>query len=95
MPPHEILEGVMMLCFGASWPMQIIKTIRVKNPTGKSFLFLFLLMIGYLAGMAGKLFAEEIPNVIWFYLLNFLMVSTDMGFSLYYKWKLDRKNAEL
>ena len=33
-------EGLMLICFGVSWPPAIIKTIRVKNPKGSSKLCL-------------------------------------------------------
>ena len=36
--PHY-LEAAMLICFGASWPFAIIKTVRAKNPAGKSYLF--------------------------------------------------------
>ena len=35
MEAAQILEGIMLIVFGASWPAQIIKTIRVKNPAGE------------------------------------------------------------
>ena len=38
-----IWEALMMFAFGFSWPMQIIKTVRTKNPAGKSLVFLFLI----------------------------------------------------
>ena len=46
----SIWEIIMVICFGCSWPFSILKTIRVKNPTGKSYLFMSLIIIGYLAG---------------------------------------------
>ena len=48
-------EGIMLICFGVSWPPAIIKTLRVKNPQGKSFIFLSLVLIGYLCGICGKI----------------------------------------
>ena len=40
-------EGLMLICFGVSWPPAIIKTLRVKNPAGKSFIFMMLVLTGY------------------------------------------------
>lgn len=31
MDNFNIFEAVMMICFGASWPFSLIKTIRVNN----------------------------------------------------------------
>lgn len=50
----SIFELIMLICFGVSWPFAIIKTVRVKNPTGKSYLFLCLVVIGYVAGCLHK-----------------------------------------
>ncbi len=73
----SFFEAVMMICFGASWPLAILKTIRAKNPAGKSLLFLWLISIGYVAGIINKLLQPETDWVIWLYLLNLLMVLTD------------------
>lgn len=83
----NFLEALMLLAFGASWPAQILKTIRVKNPAGKSFIFLYLVQAGYLAGIASKLVSGKITWVIWLYLLDLIMVAIDTGLSHYYIWK--------
>ena len=36
----SVWEVIMLICFGFSWPFAILKTVRVKNPAGKSYLFL-------------------------------------------------------
>ena len=72
----DIFEAVMMICFGASWPMSIWKTVKVKNPVGKSRIFLWLVEIGYLAGIIYKLSRPD--WVITLYILNALMVATDI-----------------
>ena len=46
----SVWEVIMMVCFGFSWPFAIVKTIRAKNPAGKSYLFLTLIIVGYAAG---------------------------------------------
>ena len=46
---NSIFEAIMLICFGFSWPFAIVKTVRVKNPTGKSYLFMTLIIIGYIA----------------------------------------------
>jgi hypothetical protein len=81
-------EGIMLICFGASWPTAIFKTLRVKNPKGKSFLFMSLVMIGYVSGIIGKVESQQetsFSNVItWLYVLNLFMVATDFILCLYY-----------
>lgn len=82
-----IWEALMMIAFGFSWPMQIIKTIRTKNPAGKSLLFLFLIFGGYVAGIIHKI-TGNCDWVIFIYALNLLMVGTDLAFTLYYKSRI-------
>lgn len=80
----SVLEAGMMLCFGASWPFQVAKTYKTKEVKGKSILFLWLVEIGYILGMLHHiLYAPD--SVVFLYLLNFLLVGTDM--TLYYRYK--------
>ena len=84
-------EGVMLICFGISWPPAIIKTLRVKNPKGKSFVFLSLVLVGYMCGIIGKVSLQGggcLRNwVFWLYVLDFSMVATDYILSVYYTIK--------
>ena len=81
----EILEIVMILCFGASWPFNVAKSFRARTARGKSLLFLILIEVGYIAGVAAKLtnpvymaaFGEK-WYVLFFYVLNFTMVGVDV-----------------
>lgn len=81
-------EAIMLFCFGASWPTAIVKTLRVKNPKGKSFLFMSLILIGYVSGIIGKAVSLKLACfstfVFWLYVLNFAMVATDLVFCVYY-----------
>ena len=82
----EILEIVMVLCFGASWPFNVYKSYRARSAKGKSLLFLILIEVGYVAGIASKFmnpaymadFGEK-WYVLVFYVLNFTMVAVDLG----------------
>ena len=90
-------EAIMLICFGASWPPAIIKTLKVKNPKGKSFIFLSLVTFGYFCGIVGKITKDgccALNNpVFWLYVADFVMVATDFLFSVYYTIK--RKNMDL
>ena len=88
----RIFEAVMMVCFGVSWPLSIWKTYKVKNPAGKSIAFLWLIISGYLCGIAGKIAAGRIDWVIGLYALNAAMVGTDLF--LVYLYRARRKAAE-
>ena len=92
----EILETIMIVSFGASWPMNVIRSYKVRTAKGKSVAFLLLILFGYVAGITGKLinpaymaqFSEK-WYVLFFYCLNFVMVSVDLA--LYFRnRKLDK-----
>ena len=80
----EILEIIMIVSFGASWPMNVLKSYKARTAKGKSVAFLLLILFGYVAGITSKLvneaymaqFAEK-WYVLFFYCLNFVMVSVD------------------
>jgi hypothetical protein len=81
----EILEIAMVLCFGASWPMNVLKSYRARSTKGKSLVLLCLIFIGYIAGIASKLmndaYMAEFASkwyVLFFYVLNLLMVWADL-----------------
>ena len=95
----EILEITMVLLFGCSWPTNLITSYKARTAKGKSLLFLVLVIIGYIAGIASK-FANETYMasfaqkwyVLVFYIINLIMVLMD--FALYFRNRqLDKKNA--
>ena len=73
----SIFEAGMLLCFGASWPAAVAKTYRTKNVKGKSRLFLWLVIIGYICGMVHKILFN-FDLVFYLYVLNALLVATDL-----------------
>ena len=89
-----ILEAVMIISFGCSWPLNIIKSLQTRSTKGKSLPFLLLIDFGYVAGIVGKLLVCDQPGFKWwvfaFYVLNFVMVTTDLF--LYFKhWRAEKK----
>ncbi|MBQ3497752.1 MAG: hypothetical protein IJA87_01350 [Clostridia bacterium] len=81
----EIAEVIMIVCFGASWPFNVIKSYKARTAKGKSPVFLCLIIIGYIAGIVSKFLNEaymaaigEKWYVLFFYFLNLLMVSADL-----------------
>lgn len=51
----EFFEILMLIAFGASWPLTVIKSLKTKSTKGKSALFLMLIIFGYLCGITAKL----------------------------------------
>ena len=79
MEVYELMEIFMILSFGCSWPMNVIKSYRARTTKGKSIGFLILILIGYLCGIIGKLMTPSFKwYVLFFYVLNFLMVTVDL-----------------
>jgi len=73
----EILEVVMVVSFGISWPLSIIKSYRARTTKGKSIIFLCFILLGYACGIASKIASHNITYVIFFYIINFVMVFID------------------
>lgn len=88
----EIFEIAMVLSFGVSWPLSIIKSYKARTAKGKSLPFLVLIFFGYICGIIAKLTAGSFKfYVLFFYILNFLMVGIEL--LLYWRnYKLDKKN---
>lgn len=70
-------EIIMLICFGAAWPVSIYKSYTSKQTGGKSIFFLVIIITGYIAGIFHKLF-YNFDNVIYLYILNAFMVFIDM-----------------
>ena len=95
----EIMEVVMIVSFGASWPLNVLKSYRARTTKGKSLAFLLLIFFGYIAGIVSKLinpvYMASIGQkwyVLFFYVLNFIMVGADL--IMYVRNRnLDKKNG--
>ena len=91
----EILEIIMIVSFGASWPLNVMKSYKARTTKGKSLAFLLLILFGYVAGILSKFLNPEFNfaakwYVVFFYILNFIMVAADTA--LYYRnYRLDKK----
>ena len=87
----EILEIGMVVLFGLSWPMNVIKSYKVRTAKGKSLMFLLFIFVGYIFGISAKLIAPSFKwYVLFFYVLNFIMVGIDLLLYIRNK-KLDKK----
>lgn len=81
----EILEVIMLVLFGASWPANVMRSYKSRTAKGKSLLFLVLIETGYAAGIISKLINPAYMAdfgrkwyVLFFYCLNFIMVAADI-----------------
>lgn len=86
MTVSEIFEIIMVVCFGFSWPISVIKSYKARSTKGKSLAFIVLIDIGYVFGIVGKLISGSYKwYVLFFYILNFCMVAADI--CLYFRNK--------
>ena len=50
----EICETIMLICFGLSWPISLVKNIKLKSAKSMNVQFTLLIIVGYLAGITAK-----------------------------------------
>lgn len=74
----EILESVMLICFGLSWPMSLIKNIKAKSAKNMSLKFILLIIAGYIAGISAKIIKGSSSYVLAVYILNLVIVSANV-----------------
>lgn len=98
----NLLEALMILCFGLSWPISIRKSWISKTAKGKSLFFEFFIWVGYIFGILRKILLWLDANLAgtthdwlfylgWvFYIINLIEISIDMA--LYFRnVKLDKQ----
>ena len=71
----EICETIMRICFGLSWPVSLIKNIKLKSAKGMNLQFILLITFGYVAGITAKILNKQFNFVFAMYIINILMVS--------------------
>ena len=75
----ELFEILMIVSFGFSWPLNVIKSYKARTTKGKSLAFLLLIFAGDICGITSKLIAPTFKwYVMFFYVLNLLMVGLDL-----------------
>ena len=86
----SILETVMLMCFGFSWPLNVIKAYKAKTAKGTSLPFILLIITGYIAGIAAKVITGQINYVLIAYIVNLAIVS--LNIAIYFRnVSLDKK----
>ena len=88
----SILETIMLLCFGVSWPLNVIKAYKEKTAKGTSLPFILLIITGYIAGISAKIISNQINYVLIAYVLNLAIVSVNVV--IYFRnTSLDKKRS--
>lgn len=99
----SLMEMMMVILFGLSWPLNIVKAWKARTAKGTSLLFYSFIWLGYIFALAGKLamIKSHAPApwyetvhwyVMFFYIVNILMVT--IGIIIYLRNRLlDEKKA--
>ncbi len=74
-----ILESVMMICFGLSWPINLVKNYRCRSAKGMSLTFILLLIFGYTAGITAKFMLGQTSYVLVIYFINLAMILANLA----------------
>ncbi len=74
----QVLEAAMLICFGISWPLSVVKNIKAHSAKGMSPAFILLIMTGYVAGITAKILSGTVNYVLAVYILNLAIVSVNL-----------------
>ena len=94
----NLLEALMIICFGISWPVSIYKSYTSRTAKGKSLFFEVFIWVGYVFGITRKIIemssGESFPFLFYLafglYILNLIEISIDI--LLYFRnTRLDKK----
>ena len=74
----ELLESVMLICFGLSWPVSVVKNIKAHTAKSMSLPFILLIITGYIAGISSKIINHNFSYVLVIYFFNLFVVSMNV-----------------
>ena len=96
----EILEIIMIVSFGVSWPINLRKNLKSKTAKGISLWFYLMIFFGYIAGIISKFLNESYMNsfqskwyVLVFYFINLIVVGANI-IVYFYNHHLDKLKEE-
>lgn len=82
----DILETAMLICFGFSWPINMIKSYKLRSAKSMSLPFLLLIFGGYVMGVAAKIIKycdPNLPDPTWYlmtiYVINLFMLGASLA----------------
>jgi len=83
-----------LICFGFSWPINVVKAYKARTAKGTSLAFIFLIITGYLAGITAKFLNGQLNYVLVVYFLNLAIVMTNV-FVYFRNVRLDNKKQSV
>ena len=85
----SIFELFFFVFIACAWPISITRMIRNKSTKGKSLIFSFIVLLGYVFGIVHK-FLYDLDTVVIVYFLNLALVSADTLVFLHIRNKYER-----
>lgn len=73
-----LLETFMLVCFGLSWPINVMKALKARSAKSMSLPFILLIISGYIAGISAKLLSHQINYVLVVYFINLAIVTVNL-----------------
>lgn len=91
----KILETIMLVCFGLSWPINMVKAYKAGTAKSTSLPFILLIITGYVAGTSAKIINGGCWKnyVFYVYILNLVIVMLNLA--VYFRNRHLDKQAEL
>lgn len=74
----SVFEASMLVCFGLSWPINVIKAYKAETAKATSLPFIMLILTGYIAGISAKLIQGEVNYVFGVYIVNLVIVTLNV-----------------
>ena len=87
-----LFEMLMLLCFAFAWPFSIVKQWKTGSSKGKSILFSYVIILGYIFGMINKVVSDDINYVFAFYVIDLALVLIDT--LIYYRNQMRESKSE-
>lgn len=88
----HLLEATMLVCFGFSWPLNVVKAYKSRTAKGTSLAFIVLIITGYIAGIFAKIINGQFNYVLVVYFINLAIVSANV-FVYFRNKSIDFKTA--
>ena len=88
----SFFETIMLVCFGLSWPINVIKAYKARTAKATSLPFIILIFTGYISGITAKLVSGQTGYVLGVYLINLVIVM--LNIMVYFRNMTLDKNKE-
>lgn len=84
----NFFEVSMLFCFALAWPAALYKSWTSRTRKGKSLMFLIVVEIGYICGVAKVIVGDGSKYLLIPYMFNAMLIACDL--LLYYRnYRLD------